>query len=280
MDRLTMFDDCALRGAGHHRAVEMTMELAEQIAGGTRESAMVVYVGEKGGGKTRVLREVFERVCERFDRNGRYIDTLPPHSLNASRDDSPVTMPFWWWPIDFAREETLGQLTNIELAQLRAESGATGGRVGFAKAAAAFIPGVGTGLGVLDLLASARENLKAYTHRSGHDVADNRCRNRRPENRAAPRHVAGDFRHQGSRAGGWRSGRSCGAGRGSLRGGDRGLGRPSSPCNLFRTDSVEHRGLESVVAGAEHEPVALDEQRTATPAFSPPTSPTGRQPSP
>ena len=170
MDRLTTFDDAALLGASHRSAVSLIVESAIEIAEGTATSQIALVVGEPGGGKTRVIREVFEELCGHFDRHARYADVLPGSSLVAERDDSPVTMPFWWWPVDFANQETLHTLAGIEIAQRTSDRKENVDVVNFVRAAANWVPVVGQTLSIATLVLAARENLRAYTSRTSHSV--------------------------------------------------------------------------------------------------------------
>ena len=119
MDRLTIFDDCALVGQSHRRAVDLIVESADTVAASGGGPRLEIVVGEAGGGRTRVLREVFERLCERLDPDGAYADTLASQSLQADRLDSAAPAPFWWWHLDFGREESLFRLVGADLEQLK-----------------------------------------------------------------------------------------------------------------------------------------------------------------
>ena len=172
VDRLLTFDDAALVGVSHRRAVSLIVERAVEIGAGSAPSQIALVVGEPGGGKTRVIRDVFEGLCELLDSHDRYSDVLPDGSLVADRDGSPLTMPFWWWPVDFANEETLHALAGVEIAQRSADSKERLDSVQFVRAASNWVPVVGQTLSIATLVLAARENLKAYTARTSHSIEE------------------------------------------------------------------------------------------------------------
>jgi Tetratricopeptide repeat len=93
-----------------------------------------------------------------------------PLTLVAERDDSPVTMPFWWWPVDFTNQESLDALAGVEIAQRTGDAKERVDVVNFVRAAANWVPVIGQTLSIATLVQSARENLRTYTSRTSHSV--------------------------------------------------------------------------------------------------------------
>jgi tetratricopeptide (TPR) repeat protein len=114
---LGMFDGLALVGEGHTRAISAIVSAVlrtsflvpmpvESVVNGRTTStpgalhgpAFIGVIGEHGSGRTRILRELFERLCEAYDSGRWFVDSLPTESLSAhARAEQVSNAPFLWW---------------------------------------------------------------------------------------------------------------------------------------------------------------------------------------